>query len=1003
MSQLHGEDREPVEVLAAEFLEQQRRGGNPTIADYVAKHPELAHEIRELFPAIIALERLKSQGDAPHRSRASLGATKLDRLGEFRLLSEIGRGGMGVVYEALHESLGRHVAVKVLPKQSTRQCRAFQREARTVARLHHTNIVPLFGVGEHDGYHYIVMQLIRGVDLEAVLSALRSFGSATGTTDSDSKSVLPDFSVRNSNDSVRLARALVAASCRPGSESMSVFGLSSDELLSSKSPSSNDNIDGDTTPSLASPQPNKVALRLPALKGLSGTRPEVAQSDVLGAAQFGPPYWRRVAAIGRQCADALHYAHLHRTLHRDIKPANLVLDAQGVVWITDFGLAKAMDESHGSHSGTLAGTLRYMAPEQFAGQCDHRSDIYGLGLTLYELLTLQPAFSDSSRSSLIRKITQERPIPIRQLCPRVPRDLEAIVTKAIAREPDDRYQSAGDFAGDLQRFLEDCPVSARPMSAVERMWRWARRNRAVAAMSTTAAVFLLTTAIFATAQYVQRTRAWETESKLRSQADAERLRVEANLRLAAQAFDDVFGRVTGVPPSATLDSGSEEEFPTGSSSVPVVNEREAAILKGLLSFYDQFAKQNENDLRWQRETARAFRRAGEIQCRLGNLQEGTISYSQALMIFERLLANDPTNADYIAKIALTHNRLANIAWETGRGDVALSLSKTAWEELLRNPAILATSAPCRIELARAYNQYAIASPPFHFSMRPGPQFANRRVDPREYLQRAIGISETLLSDNPGSLEYCMTLAESYRYLWWTESHRKQFDTAQRAREQAIQLVDDLAKAYPDEPECRFRLAELYLLPFRFGLINVKPNEASDQITRALDLATNLTNQFPQVPKYQIVLAQSLWSASRVATESGQTAESNDYLDKAITVQKAVVQNSPTRGRSVSDLIRFLEERVRRIRSNGEPAALQAAVEDLIATVENLPESMRSSTSFARTNAKAYADLADLLKAQGQIEKAQSAEAKAKEYSTEANRRSPRPFSRSQQVPFGSTK
>src|SRR5688572_18315883 len=209
MEELDCNDRDPVEALAAQFLEQQRRGSNPTIADYAARYPELAHEIRELFPAVIAMERLKTHNEVPQQSRASLGVAKLDRLGEFRLLSEIGRGGMGVVYEALHESLGRHVAVKVLPKQSARQCRAFQREARTVARLHHTNIVPLFGVGEQDGYHYIVMQLIRGVDLEAVLSALRNLGSATEPSLDEAEDESTAYRARNSNDSSRLARALI--------------------------------------------------------------------------------------------------------------------------------------------------------------------------------------------------------------------------------------------------------------------------------------------------------------------------------------------------------------------------------------------------------------------------------------------------------------------------------------------------------------------------------------------------------------------------------------------------------------------------------------------------------------------------------------------------------------------------------------------------------------------------------------------------------------------------
>ena len=167
-------ERDPFEELASDFAERYRNGELPSIEAYATSHPDLAEEIRELFPTIAAMEKAKARSSPP--TRAMLEKLPIKQLGDFRLLGEIGRGGMGIVYEAEQVSLGRHVAVKVLPQQALldeRHLRRFEREAQTAAKLHHTNIVPVFGVGQQDGFHYIVMQFIAGVGLDEVLLALR--------------------------------------------------------------------------------------------------------------------------------------------------------------------------------------------------------------------------------------------------------------------------------------------------------------------------------------------------------------------------------------------------------------------------------------------------------------------------------------------------------------------------------------------------------------------------------------------------------------------------------------------------------------------------------------------------------------------------------------------------------------------------------------------------------------------------------------------------------------
>ena len=188
----------------------------------------------------------------------------------------------------------------------------------------------------------------------------------------------------------------------------------------------------------------------------------VSEVDTSGRRQ---PFFRSVAQIGRQAAQGLAYAHARGIVHRDIKPSNLLLDTDGVVWITDFGLAKADDDGL-TATGDILGTLRYMAPERFRGEGDARADIYALGLTLYELLTLRPAYDSSDRLKLIEKIKNEEPVRPRSIDARIPRDLETIVLKAIDKDPEHRYPTAEAMAEDLRRFLADEPIQARQVSTV---------------------------------------------------------------------------------------------------------------------------------------------------------------------------------------------------------------------------------------------------------------------------------------------------------------------------------------------------------------------------------------------------------------------------------------------------------------------------------------------------------------------------------------------------------
>jgi len=433
-------DGDLVEVLASEFVSRHRSGEYPTIDEYAAEHPELADDIKELFPIVAALEKLKIQEARSIDGRASLAGAQIERFGDLRMIREIGRGGMGVVFEAEQESFGRHVAVKVLPKQllaDAKYAQRFQYEAETAASLHHPNIVPVLDVGQQDGFHYYVMQRIDGVGLDEILRQLENGAN-----------------IKDMQDLSGLAHALAEDGDGPGQRgepttlrNRAIRDTSLDgSMLETHSVRGQVDRDGDVL----------SATTRPSSHASSGETPDL-----------GSVYWQSMARLGVQVAEALQYTHAQGILHRDIKPANLIVDAQGKAWIADFGLATELDDEDTDPSDDVVGTLPYMAPERLQREEDARSDIYSLGLTLYEMLTLRPAFQGTDRDAMVQRIVTDEPARPRQIRPEIPEDLEAIVLKAIAREPERRYQSAGELAADLQRFLDDRPVHGRHRAAIQ--------------------------------------------------------------------------------------------------------------------------------------------------------------------------------------------------------------------------------------------------------------------------------------------------------------------------------------------------------------------------------------------------------------------------------------------------------------------------------------------------------------------------------------------------------
>jgi WD40 repeat protein/tetratricopeptide (TPR) repeat protein len=487
--------------LADEFAARYRAGERPSLQEYIDRHPALADDIRELFPAMVEIEQAGEDHHEAAEQAAAPVAPALQQLGDFRIIREVAKGGMGIVYEAEQVSLGRHVALKVLPRSmliDAKAKRRFEREAKSAAKLHHTNIVPVFGVGEQDGLPYYIMQFIQGLGLDDVLEELKKLqpgntkiGTFIGGELRVSRTVgqvsnLPgeERQVKNlphgAPSAVHVARSLLTGEFRGTMDH-------GNEEVAAK----------------AEAEPKDPGADVPSSPALSDSFTLSSSSVVLpGPSRDGSKsknkkqtYWQSVASIGVQVAEALEYAHKQGIHHRDIKPSNLLLDTQGTVWVTDFGLAKADDHQNLTHTGDILGTLRYMPPEAFEGKTDARSDVYSLGLTLYEMLAFRPAFDEKERNRLIKQVTHEEPARLGKLNRQVPQDIETIVHKAIDKDSSQRYATAGELAEDLQRFIEDEPIKARRASQTERLRRWCRRNPALASAAGLAAAALLAVTI----------------------------------------------------------------------------------------------------------------------------------------------------------------------------------------------------------------------------------------------------------------------------------------------------------------------------------------------------------------------------------------------------------------------------------------------------------------------------------------------------------------------------
>jgi serine/threonine protein kinase len=545
-------------AAAQEYLAELESGRPLPRARFVERFTDLADRLTPYLDALEMVHGATPLLNSSTQRRVAEPVLPIEPLGDFHIVREIGRGGMGVVYEAIQLSLGRRVALKVLPfvaALDARQLQRFKNEAQAAAHLHHTNIVPVYAIGCERGVHYYAMQLIDGQNLASLIQELRP----------------------RPTEVERRKSIAAAGESRPGVRT----DLLADRPLGAEA-------NRVTAEPGASAEPTVSELTA----ALSTERSRSSES-----------YYRTMARLLAQAAEALEHAHQFGVIHRDVKPANLMVDAHGSVWVTDFGLAQFHTGEAITRTGDMLGTLRYMSPEQASGlrlPPDPRADIYSLGATFYELLTLEPLFDGVDHRRLLHQILHDEPRAPTTLDRSIPQELETIVSKAISKNPADRYATARELADDLGRFLENRPILARRPTLMQRLRKWGKRHPSVV---TTGIVLLILMAAGSTVSALL-IRAEQAKTKAAYERDQQHFNeAEQRLLLARKSVDEMI-------------QVSEEEL-AGRPGMESVQRR---LLESALVYYQEFIAQRRDDPDAQAELAQTQERVKKILDDLAVLQ-----------------------------------------------------------------------------------------------------------------------------------------------------------------------------------------------------------------------------------------------------------------------------------------------------------------------------------------------------------------------------------------------
>ncbi|MCS7469618.1 protein kinase [Stieleria sp. ICT_E10.1] len=886
-----GDERSEADRLlgeaAEEFFSRLSRGETPTVEEYANRYPEIAPLIRDTFAAA----QLIDHSVATESEKGTVQGETHQSVGDFRIVREIGRGGMGVVYEAEQLSLGRSVALKVLPYAAMMDQKAitrFKNEARAAATLDHPHIVPVHAVGNERGIYYYAMSLVNGRTLAELIG---HFQQAMGDAKSSTAPLSFDNVVGRDAAGVDLCR-------------VSHLDATIDSVQSTKEGR------GDAT------------------KSAEETYRDVEAAVSTYASRFDRRFFESAARLGAQAAEALEHAHQHGIVHRDIKPGNLMIDIESKIWITDFGLARIESDAGVTMTGDLVGTLRYMAPEQALAKrviVDHRADIYALGATLYELLALRPVFDGQNRESLLKQIAFDEPRQLHHLNHAVPRDLHTIVHKSLSKNPDERYQSAQELADDLRAFGADEPIKARPLSIAQRTAKWTAKRRGLVAATALAMAMAIVGLSVSNAMIArERNVAQESqrkERKERLEADRQRRRADANAEKATETVETFLMEV------------SENELLNVPGMQPIRND----LLELASQFYEDLIQQNAEDPSFQFKLLNAYWYVGLIKSELGEFEDSLEADQAGLAIIQTLISQDPSNPEHRRWLAIRMLSLGQTYSQIGEFDQASALYRNAIATLEQ----LADQQPHDTEshnaLAVAYHSLAALLARQKFG------------EAVEFKRKSIDCFEQLVRENPEARRIQLSLALSYVSAPQPVDAGLSLDWNRRA----VAIMEKLSGEMPESLKFQYALGSAYNGLAQSFLRLRQFDQAAHAIEKSVEVLDRLVSSNPSVRKYRVALAASLDERIKLASSTAEFDKAIAAAQHAISTREFLVAQHPNEVETRMQLATGYRRLAKLFSGCGKTEQESLYRHKQLQLINGVPESVRTDTEWANLGHSYY--------------------------------------------------